>query len=74
MVRTCLPIIRPCKNHLARHCEGSKKKGKTKEVAGRQCQRVDRTGLDCPESRRAMEDRQEIEAAGCEIIGGAHRS
>ena len=34
VVRTCLPIIRPGKDHLGRHCEGSKKKGKTKEAVG----------------------------------------
>ena len=28
------------------------------------------TGLDCPESQRAVEE-TEMEAAGCEIIGGA---
>ena len=37
VVRTCLPII------FARHCEGSKKKGKTIEAVGRQRQRVDKT-------------------------------
>ena len=45
VVRTCLPITRPGTDHLARHCGGSKKKGKAKEAVRRQRQRVDRTGL-----------------------------
>ena len=28
-LRTCLPITRPGKDRLARHCEGSQTKGKT---------------------------------------------
>ena len=31
VVWTGLPIIRPGKDHFARHCKGSKKKGETEE-------------------------------------------
>ena len=32
VIRACLPITRHGKDHLARHCEESKKTGKTKEA------------------------------------------
>ena len=56
-------IIRHGKEYLARHCE----RGKKKEAMGRQCQRVDLTGLS-----RVAEGcgrQTEMKAAGCERIG-----
>ena len=72
LVWTCLLIIIcPGKDHLARHCEGSKTKGKTQDSGGKttSCQGEDRTGLS-----RVTEDcgrQTETEAAGYEIISGA---
>ena len=63
VVRTCLPIIRPGKDHLARHCGGSLNEGKTKEVVLRQRQRVDTTGLS--RDTEGCGRQTETEAAGC---------
>ena len=67
VVRTRLPTILPGKDHLARHCGGSKRKGKTKEAVGRQRQRVGRTGLSRDTERCGRQT--EMEVAGCEIVG-----
>ena len=50
-----------------RHCEGAKKKGKTKEAVGRQRQRVDRTGLS--RDAEGCGRQTKMEAGGCKIIG-----
>ena len=45
--------------------KGARRSGRYKEAVGRRRQRVDGTGLDFPESQRAVEDGQtEMEAAG----------
>ena len=67
MVRTCLPIIRSNKDHLARHSEGNKTKGKTKEAVGRKHQKVDKTGLSRIPGGYGR--RTEMDASGCETIG-----
>ena len=48
---------------------GSKKKGKTKEAVGRQRQCMDTTGPS--RVTQVSGGRMEMEAADCEIIGGA---
>ena len=55
--------------HRARYCDGSKTKGKNKGSGGEDNSR-EWTGLDFPESQRAMQGRQrEMEAAGYEVVG-----
>ena len=53
VVSTCLPFIRPGKNHLARHSERGKKTRQTEEQVGRQDQ-----GMEFTKSQRAVENRQ----------------
>ena len=63
------------KDHLARHCEGSKKKGKSQRQKNRWEDNIrEWTGLDFPESQRAVLRQTEVEAGGCEIIGGAPKN
>ena len=45
LVRSCLPLIRCGKNHLARHSERGKKTRQTEEEVGRQHQGMDRPGV-----------------------------
>ena len=42
VVWTCLPFIRSCQNHLARHSERGKKMRQTEEEVGRQHPGIDR--------------------------------
>ena len=62
------PIMRPGKDPLTRHCEGSKKRRKTKEAVGRQRRRVDKTGLSRVTEGCGIQT--EMGAAACETIGG----
>ena len=66
---SCLPFIRSCQNHLARHSERGKKTRQTEEEVGRQLQ-----GMDRPEVRQVPEgsgEQGKIEKTGCKIICGA---
>ena len=45
VVWTCLPFIRSCRNHLARHSERRKRRRPTEEEMGRQHQGMDRPGV-----------------------------
>ena len=45
VVRTCLPLIRSVKNHLARHSERGKKTRQTEEEGVKQHQGMDRSGV-----------------------------
>ena len=69
MVWTCLPFIRPGRNHLARHSERGKKTRQTKEEVGRQHQGMDRPGV-CQVPEGSGEQRR-MEETGFEITSGA---
>ena len=56
VVWTCLPFIRSCQNHLARHHERGKKTRQTEEEVGRQHQGIDR--LEFTKSQWAVENRE----------------
>ena len=67
-----MPIRPDGKDHLIRHSEGSKKKGNLDKGSGGKTTAREGTGLDFPESQRAVGGRQRWRhAAGCQIIGGA---
>ena len=68
VVWSCLPFIRSCQDHLARHSERGKKTRQTKEEVGRQHQGLDRPGFNRPQ--RAVENGK-MEKTGCKIICGA---
>ena len=69
VVWSCLPFIRSCQNHLARHNERGKKTRQTGEEVGRQHQGMDRPGV-CQVAEGSGEQGK-MEEAGCEIICGA---
>ena len=69
VVWSCLPFIRSCQNHLARHSERGKKTRRTKGEVGRQHQ-----GMDGPGVRQVPEgsgEQGKMEETGCKIICGA---
>ena len=69
VVRTCLPFIRPGRNHLAKHDERGKKTRQTEKEIGRQQQGMDRPGVrQVPE---VSGEQGKMEETGCEIICGA---
>ena len=69
VVQSCIPFIRSCKNHLARHSERGKKTRQTEEEVGRQHQGMDRPGVcQVPEG---SEEQGKMEETGREIICGA---
>ena len=57
VVWSCLPFIRPGKNHLAKHRERGKKTRQTEEEVGRQ-NIGEWTGLEFAKSQRAVENRK----------------
>ena len=61
--------IRPGKDRLAKHCGGSGRKKKRRQVVGRQRQRTDMTGVS--RVTKGCGGQTEMEVGGCEIIGGA---
>ena len=69
VVWSCLPLIRSCQNHLARHSERGKKTKQKDEEVGRQHQGMDRPGVrHLPEGSG---EQGKMEETGCEIICGA---
>ena len=69
MVWTCLLIIRPGKNHLARHCV-EQEEGEDKGSVGK----TSESGQDWTfQSQRVVEDR-DGGAAGCKIVAGAPKT
>ena len=72
MIWSCLPFIRFCQNHLARHSERRKKIRQTEEEVGRQHQGVDRLGVwQVPEG---SEEQGRMEKTGCNNICGAPKT
>ena len=69
VVWTCLPFIRSCQNHLARHSKRGKKTRQTEKEVGRLNQGMDRPGVrQIPEGSG---EQGKMEETGCEIICGA---
>ena len=69
VVRSYLPFIKSCQNHLARHSERGKKTRQTEEEVGRQHQGMDRPGV-----RQAPEgsgEQRTMKETDCEAICGA---
>ena len=64
VVWTCLPFIRSCQNHLARHIKRGTKTRQTEKEMGRQHQRMDRPGV-----HQVLEGK--MEETGCEMTCGA---
>ena len=70
VVRTCLPIIRPGKDRLARLRDGNteEEKGKDKVSGGKTTSIVKRTGLSRVTEGSGRQT--EMGGDGCEVIGG----
>ena len=65
-VWSCLPFIRSCKNHLARHSQRGKKTSQTAEEVRRLHQEMDTPGVrQVPEGSG---EQGNMEKTGCEII------
>ena len=71
VVWSCLPFIRSCKTHLARHSERVKKTRQTEEEVGRQ-EGMDRLGVrQVPEGSG---EQGKMEKASCKIIRDAPKT
>ena len=69
VVWLCLPFIRSCQNHLARHSERGKKTRQTEKEVGKQHQGMDRPGVrQIPEGSG---EQGKMEETDCKIICGA---
>ena len=56
VVRSCLPFIRSCQNHITRHSERGKKTRQTEEKVGDKIREW--TGLEFAKSQWAVENRE----------------
>ena len=72
VVWSCVSLIRPGQNYLARHSERGKKTTQTEEEVGRQRQGMDRPGVrQVPEGSGEQRKMERKKKTGCKIICGA---